>query len=142
MPPGPLQSIVVGFDGSPASGRAAAFAMEIARQGKARLFLVHAREAFPERAEPTTEEEATSAEDAVAAAVASWCSRAASEGVALVPVTRPDAPAAAILGVAREVEAGLIVVGTRGLRPIVRAVIGSVSSEVLEKAHVPVTVVP
>ena len=51
---------------------------------------------------------------------------------------RPDAE---ILQVAEELEAGLVVVGSWGLGPIRRAVMGSVSISVVRHAHCPVMVV-
>lgn len=51
---------------------------------------------------------------------------------------RPDAE---IVRVAEEIGAGLVVVGSRGLGPIRRAVIGSVSGSVVHHAHGPVLVV-
>jgi len=51
---------------------------------------------------------------------------------------RPDAE---IVRLAEEIGAGLVVVGSRGLGPIRRAVMGSVSSSVVRHAHCPVMVV-
>ena len=54
------------------------------------------------------------------------------------PVGRPDAE---IVRLAEEIGAGLVIVGSRGLGPIRRAVIGSVSASVVHHAHCPVLVV-
>jgi nucleotide-binding universal stress UspA family protein len=51
---------------------------------------------------------------------------------------RPDAE---IVGLADELGAGLIVVGSRGLGPLRRALMGSVSDSVVRHAHCPVLVV-
>jgi len=51
---------------------------------------------------------------------------------------RPDAQ---IVGVADELGAGLIVLGSRGLGPLRRALMGSVSDSVVRHAHCPVLVV-
>jgi nucleotide-binding universal stress UspA family protein len=53
-------------------------------------------------------------------------------------VGRPDAE---IIGQAEEIGAGLIVMGSRGVGPIRRALMGSVSESVVRHAHCPVTVV-
>ena len=50
-------------------------------------------------------------------------------------------PATALIRVAAGLSAGLIVVGTHGRRGIARAIVGSVASEVVEKASCPVLVV-
>jgi nucleotide-binding universal stress UspA family protein len=51
---------------------------------------------------------------------------------------RPDAQ---IVGVADELGAGLIVLGSRGLGSLRRALMGSVSDSVVRHAHCPVLVV-
>lgn len=135
-------SLVVGFDGSAAAGRAVADAIELAAHLQGRVFLVHARETNERRAEPVTEEEVHSVEEAIAAAVATWSTRAALRNVPLVAVQRDGRPAEAILAVAQEVHASRIVVGTRGLGPVERVVLGSVSLELIGRAKLPVTVVP
>lgn len=52
-----------------------------------------------------------------------------------------DRPAAAVLGVAKNVKADLIAVGRRGLDPAASLFLGSVSANILHRAHVPVLVV-
>jgi nucleotide-binding universal stress UspA family protein len=49
---------------------------------------------------------------------------------------------AEILKYAREIDAGLIVMGTHGLSGFERAVLGSVTEKILRKAHCPVLTVP
>jgi nucleotide-binding universal stress UspA family protein len=53
-------------------------------------------------------------------------------------VGRPDAE---IVGLADELGAGLIVLGSRGLGPLRRALMGSVSDSVVRHAHCPVLIV-
>jgi nucleotide-binding universal stress UspA family protein len=48
----------------------------------------------------------------------------------------------AIVGVAGELDAGVIVCGTRGLSRVPRLVLGSISNAVLHHAHRPVLIVP
>jgi nucleotide-binding universal stress UspA family protein len=55
-----------------------------------------------------------------------------------VRLGRPDAE---IVGLANELGAGLIVLGSRGLGPLRRALMGSVSDSVVRHAHCPVLVV-
>ena len=54
---------------------------------------------------------------------------------------RVGAPAAEIVALAEELEAGLVVVGGRGLGGIRRTLVGSVSDSVVRHAHCPVMVV-
>ncbi|MGI0055267.1 MAG: universal stress protein [Thermoplasmata archaeon] len=140
--PSPLARIVVGFDGSPPASRALAFALEIARPTRAHLFVVHVRERDAAQLEPTTEEESTSADDAIAAAVAGWAERAREAGIPFTPALRERPVADAILAVAAEVAPEMIVVGTRGLRAVSKVLLGSVSASLLARAGRPVLVVP
>ncbi|HSK84466.1 MAG TPA: universal stress protein, partial [Rubrobacter sp.] len=50
-------------------------------------------------------------------------------------------PDAEIVGLAGKLGAGLIVLGSRGLGPLKRALMGSVSDSVVRHAHCPVLVV-
>ncbi|MEM0129272.1 MAG: universal stress protein [Thermoplasmata archaeon] len=138
----PLRTLVVGFDASPAASRAMALALAIATPVAARIVLVHAPEGGSIQAQPTTEEEAGAGEAAVAAAITGWEERARAAGVPFSVVMREEPPGAAILAVAREVRPELVVVGTRGLRPATKALLGSVSSLLLAEANRPVLVVP
>jgi len=135
-------ALAVGFDGSPASNRALAFAFDLAHSRGQPVFLVHASQRDDRRAEPTTDEEAATVQDAIAAAVAGWSARASREEVRFTAVVREGDPVTILLAVAREVGASQIVVGTRGLGSVARVVLGSVSAGVLAQAKVPVTVVP
>jgi nucleotide-binding universal stress UspA family protein len=55
--------------------------------------------------------------------------------------TRLGRPDAQIVGLADELGAGLIVLGSRGLGPLRRALMGSISDSVVRHAHCPVLVV-
>jgi nucleotide-binding universal stress UspA family protein len=57
-------------------------------------------------------------------------------------LVRAGDPAAELLAAARELDAELLVVGSRGLREIGSALLGSVSSEMMREAPCPVIVVP
>lgn len=51
-------------------------------------------------------------------------------------------PGEVICRVAKEKNASLVVMGSRGLGTIRRTILGSVSQYVIDHAHIPVTVVP
>jgi nucleotide-binding universal stress UspA family protein len=76
------------------------------------------------------------------------CQEIAEEGARLVPGSRAVIAAGrqsiwrAILDTAEEVDAGLIVVGSRGRSEIRSAVLGSVSHGLVNHSHRPVLVVP
>ena len=53
-----------------------------------------------------------------------------------------DLPIPGIVGTAHDVDADLIVCGTRGRGRVKELVLGSVARELPEKSHLPVTIVP
>jgi nucleotide-binding universal stress UspA family protein len=141
VPIGP-QRILVGFDGSDPSQRAARLALAWGRAAGASLWIVHASETPRAVAEPRTEEEQGMATVAITGALTDLTRYAE---VLAVPTTvwmREGSPARVLLDSAAEMRADLIIVGTRGLRGPARVLLGSVSSAVLSQAGRPVLVVP
>lgn len=67
--------------------------------------------------------------------------RRKASGLDLVPILKRADPRAAVLSVAEEVSADLIVMGTHGRRGIARALIGSVAESVVRTSPVPVLTV-
>lgn len=141
--PGPreIHDIVVGYDSSDPSARACSVAIRLAGLLGARVHLVHAGELRPEIVEPRTEEEIESVHHGVASAMELMKSYAERSGVSLRIVSREGLPATAILDVQHETGADLILVGTRGLNAASKLFLGSVSSDVVARSPVPVTVV-
>jgi len=137
-----IERIVVGFDASPSSARASRLALALARPGSGRIWFVHVSEADRRMAEPLTDEELDAPSRAVLRAMESLVSEAKSRGLQAVTLTREGPAADALLGVARDVKAGLIAIGTRGRGDPSRVLLGSVSAHVVANAHVPVMVVP
>ncbi len=139
---GPLLRILVGYDGSDSSYRAVQFAFGAARRANARVWLVHAAAAPPSVVEPRTEEEQAGEVDAIGEAFEDLRREASREGLVVTAWSREGSPAEVLLAAADEVGADWIVVGTRGLRGASRALLGSVSTAVLDRSRRPVTVVP
>jgi len=140
------RTIVVPVDGSENAIRALGHAIEIARGVGARLVLVNVqpdlrnapnvKKFFSE--EQVLEYERELAEEALEEAV-----RIAGESSLPYETSiRMGSPAEEICREAKEREAMGIVMGTRGLGPIRRAILGSVSYGVLHGAPCPVTLVP
>ena len=137
-----MAGIVVGYDGSEPARAAVRHAVDVAKG--ARVVVVHAYEAPPPRLtsrwrELLAHEHAEQAQSVLDAmllegndelAEANWEARLAA-----------GHPAQAILGVAREIGADAIVVGSHGYGPV-SALLGSVSHELLRISDVPVTVIP
>jgi nucleotide-binding universal stress UspA family protein len=137
------QSIVVGFDDSPASHRALEWALRTAQARGADVMLVHAAKTFPPMlvghwtyvASPS--EIAAEAGKATLQAGALWA-RAHAPEVKVTSLLVEDAPAAALLSVLDGAE--MIVVGSRGLGGFTELVVGSTSLKLATHASCPVVV--
>ncbi len=138
----PRDALVVGFDASPPSTRAARLALELAQGGRARLFFVYAHRVDAPLAEPRTEEEVSTPLRGATKAMELLVREARQREVRAEAIAREGDPATVILQVAREVDAKMVLVGTRGLGNAARLFLGSVSSRVVSEGRVPVTVVP
>src|SRR5215217_1038920 len=147
--------ILLAIDGSEEAALAARTAADIAQKTGSELHVVHARLMLPWTGYPaagTLTGGAVDAEDA-RERVAQWLEdqvdRIEAEGgnvaQAHLRLGRPEegiiTVAEEIVSLAEEKGAGLIVVGSRGLGGIRRALIGSVSDSVVRHAHCPVLVV-
>lgn len=132
--PQPMERIVVGYDGSPSAKLAVPLAGKLARAFGAVLSIVYAIHAdallgpvtqIPEIGRPVVD-----------------------EAVALLGPHGPPAerrvefghPVEALLRVAKQIDAGLIVVGTRGLGEFSQLFLGSVSDRVSHQASIPVLI--
>jgi nucleotide-binding universal stress UspA family protein len=140
VPPRRLETVVVGTDGSPDAERALRFAAEVAAKAGAELVVAHATapaEVVSRRGiSPYVDLEERRA------VVEGWCSPLREAGVAYeVEVVRGDARTA-LLDLARDRVADLLVVGSRGRGPVGRLLVGSVASSLTQHSELPVTVVP
>jgi nucleotide-binding universal stress UspA family protein len=130
--------IVVGIDGSPHSDKALLWAIEEAELRGVRVRAVlswsYMGEGESVLGVGTTEADAQ-------AALAEVITNCAGDKAHLVDaVTVNDLAAHGILDQAKD--ALMVVVGSRGRTGLKRVLLGSVSRAVLEKAHVPVVVIP
>jgi nucleotide-binding universal stress UspA family protein len=138
-----MKTIMVATDGSATATAAIDAAIELAAEEDAELVFAHvisildfapevnAMDAPAERM-PRAEDD-TILSDAIA--------RARGGGIAATTELLIGYPPQQILRVARDIDADVIVIGTRGLGPVKSAVLGSTSREVLAKADRPVMVV-
>jgi nucleotide-binding universal stress UspA family protein len=140
--PAPTPVVVVGYDGSPA-GRAAV-ALGIQRVGSSgRLIVVHSHGLPPDYVGVPFYQEMLDESTNKAAGVMEELEEALPDlrGVDYEPDIVIGPAADAICRVAEVRRADEIILGTRGLGRM-RAVLGSVSHEVLHRAKCPVTVIP
>jgi nucleotide-binding universal stress UspA family protein len=143
---GTLARIVVGFDGSEESHGALAQAAGLAAASGALIDVVCAHDP-PSRmfgspgAVSVTPAEPHEA-DRAAAELARDGLETLPEAVRGIAVARPGAAGAAIDAFAVERDADLVVLGSRGYGPILRALLGSTGAHMLHHLHRPVLVVP
>jgi nucleotide-binding universal stress UspA family protein len=143
-----FKSIVVGTDGSDTATQAVRQAVELARAVNGRLDLVSAYEPVP--AQRLNEERRTAPEDLqwaispredVDATLQAAAVPAQEAGVPVELFARQGDPADAILDVAEEREADLIVVGNKGMTGAKRFLLGSVPNKVSHHAPCSVLII-
>lgn len=146
--------ILLAIDGSEEASSAARYASDIAGRTGSELHVVHARLMLPWTGYSATQTGGVADEEEAAERVNRWLSeqveRIEAEGGigvrhAYLRLGKPDegiiTVAEEIVSLAEEIDAGLIVLGSRGLGGVRRALMGSVSDSVVRHAHCPVMVV-
>ncbi|HEX4484110.1 MAG TPA: universal stress protein [Solirubrobacteraceae bacterium] len=143
-----FKSIVVGTDGSDTATQAVRQAIELARAVNGRLDLVSAYEPVPaqrlneeRRNAPEDLQWAISPREDVDATLQAAAVPAQEAGVPVELFARQGDPADAILDVAEEREADLIVVGNKGMTGAKRFLLGSVPNKVSHHAPCSVLIV-
>jgi nucleotide-binding universal stress UspA family protein len=140
-----LQPIVVGLDFSAGSEAALLRAADLAERLHARLHLVHAASTMRvEHGDALFDDTVHSVERRTREFVEEALGSTEAFDVIgpEVVVRRGEAAADALVRYARQVGAGLVVVGTHGLRGVRRFLMGSVAEEVVRRAPCPVLTVP
>jgi nucleotide-binding universal stress UspA family protein len=143
-----FQSIVVGTDGSETAKKAVTAAADLARVVGAKLDIVSAYEPVSNQrlrdearqAPPDTQWTINPRED-VEATLEEACESIGETGVAIETFAREGDPADAILDVAEERGADLIVVGNKGMTGAKRFLLGSVPNKVSHHAPCSVLII-
>lgn len=133
--------ILLATDGSPDAALAARSAVELARDTGSELHVTHVGEFLPTYFAFTDEEPAELRRRAREVLDAQLTRVRDEGGTVAGEHLRLGRPAEEIIAVAEEIGAGVIVVGSRGLGALRRAVLGSVSESVVRYAPCPVFVV-
>jgi nucleotide-binding universal stress UspA family protein len=145
------ERIVVGTDGSATAGVAVSHATMLAKTSGATLHIVHAyRPVLPSEAAmsataggPTIDVAGVNA--GIAEHAAGVCTHAATgagrDGVKVETHSVPGDPCDALIAVAKEVGADLVVVGNRGMTSVKRFVLGSVPNKISHHAPCSVLIV-
>lgn len=133
--------VVVGVDGSENAARALEVTAGLAALADAQVVAVHAVGLL----EGGGDASHTPADRHVAIREAmehQWCRALDEAGVRAAHELRDGNPVLVLLAVADEVEADLIVVGSRGVGGFPELLLGSTSTQVAQHAHCPVVIVP
>lgn len=137
-----FKTIVLGLDGSEHSKRAIPVAVELARQDGSRLVIAHVDERIAAKGDmPSLHAD----EPEIQAEIGREAERITADGVEAsveIAVVVLGGPAKAIAEVADKVDAGLIVVGTRGHSAVAGFLLGSVPNRLLQITDRPVLAVP
>jgi nucleotide-binding universal stress UspA family protein len=143
-----FRSIVVGTDGSETATQAVRQAADLARAVGAKLQLVSAYEPVSEqrlkqerRQTPEDLQWAISPREDVEATLESAATLARQDGVEVEVFPRQGDPADAILDVAEEQQADLIIVGNKGMTGAKRFLLGSVPNKVSHHAPCSVLII-
>lgn len=140
-----IERILVGYDGSVAGAKALNFAIMLAKNFRAKLYILHVIEAG--RIAVTTEASiypsiVESLEKSGREILEKAVNEAKNAGVDAEGLLEMGADAAeTIISTADRLNADLIVVGSRGLKGLTRFLLGSVSEKVVRYASRPVLVV-
>jgi nucleotide-binding universal stress UspA family protein len=134
-------TLVLGYDESPSANAALAATIELARELKANVIVVFGYYISPLGGQGAPDLRAALerlGEHALGRAVADL------EAAGISATTRllGHRPADAILDVAKETDARMIVVGTEGENPITGAFLGSVVLKLVQRSKLPLVVVP
>jgi nucleotide-binding universal stress UspA family protein len=138
------KTILVPTDFSEPASAALDYAVTFAEKTKAKVYLLHAYQlpvmGFPDGmivASDLTGRILGAANKALDECMTKYAGR----DVEMVPLVKQADPREAVIAVAKDVTADLIVMGTHGRRGIARALIGSVTESVVRTSPVPVLTV-
>jgi nucleotide-binding universal stress UspA family protein len=135
-----IDHIVVGIDGSDNSRRALTWAVELALALDADVVAVHAvglLERFGEVGDQSGTYPGIRHDFDT-----EWCEALETPGLRSVRLLRDGNPVSVLLAVAEEHDAGLIVVGGRGVGGFPELLLGSTSTQVAQHATRPVAIIP
>jgi nucleotide-binding universal stress UspA family protein len=132
--------IVAGYDGSDGSKAALACAIELADRLGAELVIAYGYEFSRLGGEVT--DLAAALRELGEKMTSEGAERAANAGLTARCVVREGNPAQVLADLGKELDAIAIAIGTRGERPVVGAILGSLSHKLLHLAEVPLLVVP
>ncbi len=137
-----MTGIVLGYDGSECADVALATAIDLADALGELLLVAFAAEPPHRFVGDERGEHRRALEDLGATVTERAVARATERGVDVERVLLEARPVEGLIGLAKERDARLIVVGASGEGPIAGAILGSIPYKLLHRSHVPVVVVP
>jgi nucleotide-binding universal stress UspA family protein len=137
-----FQTVVVGADGSETATQAFRYAVDLVKlsEGTLHIVLAYKRSATSTEGLPDEFIDAVDAGSRAAATLDDLASRAKAIGVKVVTHSIKEEPDTAIVEVAQQEQADLIVVGNKGMKGV-RRVLGSVPNAVAHRAPCSVLIV-
>ena len=140
-----IKKILAPIDFSEVSNRSLDYAIELAAQMKAAVWVVHVYEipvyVFPEGSIITPPAEAAELADRAQKSLDAAVSARRDRGVEISGTLTNGSPREEILRLAKEGNVDLIVMGTHGRRGLPRAILGSVAERLIRTSEVPVLIV-
>ena len=137
-----FRNILVAVDFSDHAARALDTAIELAKESKGRLHLIHSYPILPVMPAPYEVSMPLDLERSLRASadqqLGDWAARARKAGVQVETTTTPEFPSEAIVRCAEKIGADLIVMGTRGTTGLKHLLLGSVAERTLRLARCPV----
>jgi nucleotide-binding universal stress UspA family protein len=141
----PIKKILVPIDFSDHSARALDHAIELAQRFEGSVHLLHSYPIHVGRIAPygmvLPESFERECREAAEQHLAQWAERVAAQGVAVETSVTSTVASEAIVECAGEIEADLIVMGTRGLTGVAHVLLGSVAERTIRLAPCPVLTV-
>jgi len=137
-----IKKILVPTDFSKGSEAALDGAIDLAKKFDASIVLMHAYQipvyAYPASPVVPVADLTSYVEEAASKQLEAVATSARSSGVPVTTVLRVGSPWEQILRASKEQEAGLIVIGSRGLHGLPRALMGSTAEKVVRHSPIPV----
>ena len=137
-----IERIVVGVDGSDNARKALGWAAQLARSLDAEVVAVHSVGLLERFASGQHQDLDATLADARHLFDTEWCAPLDELTVRSTRLVRDGNPVTVLLAVADEFDAGLIVVGSRGLGGYPELLLGSTSTQVAQHSKRPVVIVP
>ena len=137
-----IRRIVVGVDGSTPACRAEQWAADLARTVDAEVVAVHALGLLHQTSSGALVSSDTHRDEIRTELEESWCEPLRASGVRYRAELREGNPVTVLLDIADELDADVVVVGSRGLVGFPGLLLGSTCAQVAQHARRPVVIVP